>query len=243
MKVHQASGLTVHGLVVGDFMTNCYLLVLTGAAPAEDARGDHRPVESAAGEKAPVPPVCWAVDPGGEAETVQAFLRQHDLAPERILLTHGHADHIAGVRQLKQAFPAAVLTAPAGDERMLRSPLANLSLVFLRRVTCPAPEQAVNPGQHLQMRQLTWQVLDTSGHTPGGVSYYCLAAGVVLTGDALFADGVGRTDLPGASQERLIRNIRQHLLSLPDETVVLPGHGPPTSIGQERRHNPFLLPP
>ena len=85
-----------------------------------------------------------------------------------------------------------------------------------------------------------WDVLDTAGHTPGGVSYYCKEAGAVLSGDALFASGIGRTDIPGADTARLVGNIRSALLSLPDETRVLPGHGPATTIGTERRMNPFL---
>ena len=83
-------------------------------------------------------------------------------------------------------------------------------------------------------------MLDTSGHTPGGVSYYCPQENVVLTGDALFAESIGRTDMPGGRPGRLLRNICQHLLSLPEETQVLSGHGPASTIGHEKRHNPFL---
>ncbi len=90
------------------------------------------------------------------------------------------------------------------------------------------------------MGPFTWQVLDAAGHSPGGVAYYCAVAEVVLVGDALFAGSIGRTDIPGASESRLLKNIRDNLMSLPDGTRVLSGHGPATTIGEERRSNPFL---
>ena len=98
----------------------------------------------------------------------------------------------------------------------------------------------VRPGQTLTLGDSSWAVLDTSGHTPGGVSYYCESAAVAIVGDALFAGSIGRTDLPGTSTERLVSNIRSQLLSLPEQTRVLTGHGPETTIGVERQTNPFV---
>ena len=158
-----------------------------------------------------------------------------------ILLTHGHGDHIAGVEAVKKAFKGARLICPAADAEMLSDAMLNLSQPFGMTVTAPQADELIEPGQTVAIGPSQWLVLDTSGHTPGGVSYYCDEAGVVFTGDSLFAGSIGRTDIPGASTGRLLRNIRESLLSLPDETRVLPGHGPETTIGQERRTNPFIL--
>ena len=195
---------------------------------------------------------CWVVDPGG-GRAVADHLRAEDLVPVRILLTHGHGDHIAGAAALKAAFPASSLCCPAEDAALLSDAEANLSAPFGFPITAPQPDELVGPGDTITLGESghdgthagsgnssTWQVLDTSGHTAGGVSFYCAKAGVVLVGDALFAGSIGRTDLPGASTSRLIENVRRNLLSLPDQTRVLPGHGPATTIGAEKRSNPFV---
>lgn len=229
MILQVGGGMTIHCLVLGDFMTNCYVLPFAGGSP-----------EHAAGTSPAEVRNCWVADPGLSAGPLLDYLSRSRLSPERILLTHGHADHIAGVAAVKGAYPAAVITAPAGDAGLLTDPMANMSLPFGLEITAPAAEETVTPGDELQMGTLTWRVLDAAGHSPGGVAYYCAAAEVVLAGDALFAAGIGRTDMPGASESRLLKNIRENLLSLPDTTRVLPGHGPPTTIGEERRSNPYL---
>ncbi|HUS47422.1 MAG TPA: MBL fold metallo-hydrolase [Phycisphaerae bacterium] len=181
---------------------------------------------------------CAVVDPGmmeGEA------LPLGGEAPAMIVLTHGHGDHIAGVAALKAAFGGVRLLCPAGDAEMLSDGALNLSLAFGLDVTAPAADELLEPGQMVAIGPSQWLVLDSSGHTPGGVSFYCAEAGVVITGDSLFAGSIGRTDIPGASTGKLLRNIRRNLLTLPDDTRVLPGHGPETTIGCERRTNPFML--
>ncbi len=234
----QTGGLDVCCLVLGELMTNCYVLTVE-AAPVSGA-----PPGVAAGGPAgaPVPPekICWIVDPGLSPGPLLKHLRDGGLSPERILLTHGHADHIAGVAAVKQVCPAAVLICPSGDAHMLSDARANMSLPFGFKITAPPAEETIEPGAELQMGSLRWQVLDTAGHTPGGVSYYCPAAGVALTGDSLFAGSIGRTDIPGACEARLLEKIKTNLLALPDGTRVLPGHGSASTIGRERRSNPFL---
>ncbi|MGA2264838.1 MAG: MBL fold metallo-hydrolase [Phycisphaerae bacterium] len=183
----------------------------------------------------------WVVDPAWGLDDLLDVLRRQGPTPTRILLTHGHGDHIAGVNELKAAFPAARLCCPAGDEAMLTDPAKNLSATFGFNVTAGAADELLQAGQILMMEDLAWQVLDTSGHSPGSLSYYCAQARVVLAGDALFTGSIGRTDIPGASEVALLANIRTHLLSLPDTTAVLPGHGPATTVGHERRSNPFLI--
>jgi len=206
--------LQVHIFVLGPLATNCYLLRW--------------------GKE------CWVVDPSLWPEELLKFLRTAGAAPGRILLTHGHGDHIAGVGALKAAYPAARLCCPAADAGMLTDPVANVSATFGLSLSSPPADELLRPGQTLEAGGLTWQVLDTSGHTPGGVSFHCAEAGVVLTGDALFDQGIGRTDIPGADEERLLANIRGNLLTLPEGTRVLPGHGAETTIGEQRTNNPFL---
>ena len=206
--------LEIHTLALGDFQTNAYVLIDGGQ--------------------------CWIVDPGFGPEKLVEFLRGQDLTPTRILLTHGHADHIAGISELLAAWPGVPIFCPADDAEMLTDAMANLSGRFGLPVTSPPADELVRTGDVLEMNGSPWQVLDTSGHTAGGVSYYCAPAGVVITGDALFAGGIGRTDFPGGDFARLAENIRRNLYVLPPETRIYPGHGPGGTIGQEKRLNAFV---
>ena len=225
--------LSIRCIVVGDLMTNCYVLTV-GSKEGQNH--------------------CWVVDAGMQPEPLLEYLDKSTLTPERILLTHGHADHIAGVGDLKQRYPQAILTVPHAEAAMLSDPMMNMSLPFGLHITAPPPDETIQPGDELNLAGLIWKVLDVSGHTPGAVAYYCPATeidnpdknnstnstGVVFTGDALFAGSIGRTDIPGGDYQRLVKNIHENLLSLPDSTRVLPGHGPETTIGAERKLNPFL---
>ena len=201
----------IHSFVTGPLRTNTYLVADGGQ--------------------------CWIVDPGGDPSEIVECIRRLELTPAKILLTHGHGDHIAGAGRLKDAFDGLPLACPAGDEHMLSDPQMNLSEPFGFALTAPPADELLRPGQDLTLGESLWRVLDTSGHTPGGVSFYCAAEAVVIVGDTLFAAGIGRTDIPGASAGRLIGNIRENLFSLPATTRVLAGHGPETTIGAEK---PYL---
>ncbi len=183
---------------------------------------------------------AWVIDPGYGPDAVLEFLDSEDVRPSRVVLTHGHCDHLAGVEAVRAARQAATVCCPEADADMLLDAAANLSSMFGLPVTVAEPFQRFAPGQTLTLGETAWQVLDTSGHTPGGVSLYCPDEAVAFTGDALFAGGIGRTDFPGGDQDRLLRTIRENLLTLPDETRILPGHGPASTIGRERQGNPFL---
>ncbi len=186
---------------------------------------------------------CWIVDPSFPPQTqhIAHAVERARLKPSAIMLTHGHADHLAGVGSLKQLWPDAAVRIGQPDQAMLNDPQQNLSAQFGLPVLAGAqPDGDLCPQQELELDGLLWRVLDTSGHSPGSRSLYCPTQHVVITGDALFAGSIGRTDLPGASHSQLLENIRAQLMSLPAQTRVLPGHGPATTIDQERRSNPFL---
>jgi len=183
---------------------------------------------------------CWVIDPGMGPRGLLEFLARRQLCPDRAVLTHAHCDHVAGIRDLRASVGDVPVWCPAGDADMLTDPALNLSSAFGLPIALPPPDEVFRPGDTLKLGDSAWAVLDTSGHTPGGVSLYCAAEGVVFSGDALFARSIGRTDFPGADGARLVGNIRENLLSLPAETKVYPGHGPATSIGEEGRSNPFV---
>jgi glyoxylase-like metal-dependent hydrolase (beta-lactamase superfamily II) len=186
---------------------------------------------------------CWIVDPGFPPQTqeIAEAVKQAELKPSGIMLTHGHADHIAGVGPLKKRWPDVPVCIGRADADMLNTPQKNLSAQFgLPFLTSVKPNCDLEPNQQLLLDGLTWTVLDTSGHSPGGRSLYCPSQHVVITGDALFAGSIGRTDLPGSNHQQLLDNIAQNLLTLPRQTKVLPGHGPATTVADEQRSNPFL---
>jgi len=184
---------------------------------------------------------CWVVDVAPGAGPLIDHLRDVGAAGGKILLTHGHADHMGGVARLLAEMPEFQLCCPEGDLNMLEDPTENLSAMLGVPMTAGPVGEVIRPGEVLQLGAGRWQVLDTSGHTPGGVSFYSPQARVVLSGDALFAGGIGRCDFPHSNGADLMRNIRENLLSLPDETRLLSGHGPESTIGIERETNPFLI--
>lgn len=188
-------------------------------------------------------PDVWIVDPGlpPQPEQMLACLHRHALKRCAIVLTHCHADHIAGIRPLRAELGEIPIVCPTDEQELLTSAQTNLSAAFGVPITAPPADQLVAPGERLALAELMWQTLDVAGHSPGGLAYYCQTAGVAIVGDALFAEGIGRYDFPHSDRARLLRNIEEHLLSLPDETVVYPGHGPSATIGRIKTSNWTLL--
>ena len=178
------------------------------------------------------------IDPGGDAVDVLAAIGREHLSLVMIVNTHGHADHIIGNAALVRATGAPVAIG-VGDAPMLTRAAANLSLLLGREITSPPPDRLLRRGDELDLGDLRFTVRETPGHTPGGVSL--VGEGLAFTGDTLFAGGIGRTDLPGGDESALLDSIRRELLSLSDETLVYPGHGEATTIGEERVGNPFLI--
>lgn len=181
------------------------------------------------------------LDPGLEPELILGFLRQEGLSVAALLNTHGHADHIGGNAVLKHAFPAAPLIIGANDAAMLTDAEANLSGPFGLPITSPAADRTVNEGEAVEVAGMHFEVREIPGHSPGHVVFIYRGQPVqVFGGDVLFREGIGRFDFPGGSGESLLSGIRDKLFTLPDDTVVYPGHGPTTTIGHERRSNPYL---
>jgi glyoxylase-like metal-dependent hydrolase (beta-lactamase superfamily II) len=180
-------------------------------------------------------------DPGLQPDLILDVLREQGLTVAAVVNTHGHADHIGGNAALKDAFPQAPIIIGADDAVMLTDAAANLSAPFGFAVTSPPADRTVREGDVVEAAGLALEVLDVPGHSPGHVVYVCRAEPVVVFGgDVLFRGSIGRTDFPGGSHPLLLRGIREKLFTLPDDTVVYPGHGPVTKVGYEKRTNPFL---
>ena len=177
------------------------------------------------------------IDPGDEDELISERIEALAFKPRAILLTHGHGDHIGAVKALKERYRVPFYIG-RDDNPMLASPTDNLSALVGRDLVCPPADHLLDDGQAVTIGPLKFIVSHTPGHTPGGVCY--LAGKHLFCGDTLFKGSIGRTDLPGGSHEQLLDAIDRKLLTLPDEIICYPGHGPVTSIGEERRSNPFL---
>ena len=186
---------------------------------------------------------CWIVDPGlpDSVEQIMRHIGRDELQPQAVLITHGHLDHIAGLPELREKLGEIPIYIANEERAALTDPNENLSAgVGMPIVIGDLETRDLPAGGELTLDGVTWRILDTSGHSPGGRSFYCADAGVVIVGDALFQGSIGRVDFHHSNPDKLLSNIHENLLTLPGETRVYCGHGPTTTIGEEKQHNMFL---
>jgi glyoxylase-like metal-dependent hydrolase (beta-lactamase superfamily II) len=177
------------------------------------------------------------IDPGDEADRILLTLAEAKLTVTHIINTHGHFDHVGANRRMKQATGAPILIH-ALDAPMLRMLSRSAAAWGMSAENSPPPDRTIDEGDTISFGTITFKVIHTPGHTPGGVSLF--ADGCLFVGDTLFAGSVGRTDFPGGDFDALRSSIQQKLFTLGDEVQVFTGHGPETTIGEEKRHNPFV---
>jgi hydroxyacylglutathione hydrolase len=185
---------------------------------------------------------CLVVDPGLEPEKIVEYLEAAGLLPAAILNTHGHSDHVGGNAAMKRRWPECPLVIGSAEAAKLTDPMLNLSAIFATPLISPAADVTVEDGEIYSAGGFDLRVRLLPGHSSGHVVYIWEARDppVVFVGDVIFAGGIGRTDFPDGNFRQLEAGIHKLLFSLPDETRLLPGHGPPTTVGQEKRHNPFV---
>ena len=205
----------IEELVVGPLQTNCFVV------------GDEATREGI------------VIDPGGDAELILEAVKRLQLQIRLVVNTHGHFDHIMANREVMEATGAPLAIHP-DDAGMLTNPLRSFSFFLGEFHPSPPASVSLVEGGAVEVGSWRLKVLHTPGHSPGSVSLWQEQQGVVFSGDVLFNMGVGRTDFPGGSMRVLLQSIRDKLFTLPDDTTVYSGHGPKTTIGSERAHNPFL---
>lgn len=209
--------LTIHAFCLGQWQTNCYVLSVGSS--------------------------CWLVDAGFEPGEMLDALEERGLKLEKVVLTHAHLDHIAGLHDVRHRYPDVPILIHGDEEAFLTDTRLNLSASFVQPIVAPEAAGLLKDGDRLELGGLGFDVMHTPGHSPGGVTLFNPDHGVALVGDTLFAGSIGRFDFPTSDGPALMQSIQDKLMALPDETRVLPGHGPETSIGRERASNPYLNQP
>jgi glyoxylase-like metal-dependent hydrolase (beta-lactamase superfamily II) len=194
---------------------------------------------------------AMVIDPGGDGDFLVEEIKALHARPLYLVNTHGHADHMAANGDIKAAFPEIQILIHADDAELLTNPQKNLSFFIGEEISSPPADRLLKDGDKIALGGNAFKVIHIPGHTRGGICLYCekpdgKTPGVVFTGDTLFQMGIGRTDFPdpdfseAQKFKMLTGGIREKILTLPEETVVYPGHGPATTVGNEKRRNPFL---
>ena len=179
------------------------------------------------------------IDPGEKEPKLLDYITEEDLTVEAIILTHGHYDHIAGVEWLKDNTHAPVICGK-DEVKVLSSPTYNLSPLFGGGELTLVPDRTLEDNEEVTFGELKFKTIFTPGHTEGGICLYFENEMVLVSGDTLFAMSIGRTDFPGGSYRDIVDSLKNRLMPLPDDTIVLPGHGPKTTIATEKRLNPYM---
>jgi len=180
------------------------------------------------------------IDPGDQIEDVLALIEKHNLQVKQIVITHAHIDHVGGAMKLRVATGAPILLNQ-NDFALLKMLDVQAAWIGMKNPGKVEIDGSVGQADTIQAGSLTANVIHTPGHTEGSVCLYFPAESKLIAGDTLFAGNIGRTDLPGGSMEKIIDSLHEKVMALPDDTLVVPGHGPLTTIGEERESNPFLV--
>jgi glyoxylase-like metal-dependent hydrolase (beta-lactamase superfamily II) len=220
-------GMHVETLVVGPLGTNCYVLSSGDSGEAGDGSGE---VSGDSGE-------AIIIDPGGSFERIRDYIERSGVKPVMIVLTHGHSDHMASAARLAAEYGIGVAMHENDIDTLERS-VADAPMWGLGSPDNVSTTRRLSAGDKIEFGEAKGTVLHTPGHTKGGISI--LFDGAVFVGDTLFAGSIGRTDFFGGDMKTILASIRSELFTLPDDTVVYTGHGPATTIGEEKRHNPFF---
>jgi len=207
----------IHPFVLGDYQTNCFVVTTPGSRN------------------------CWIVDCGFQPSEMLDFVESEGLQPEAILLTHAHSDHIAGIDEAIKRFGNKPIFLHESEAEWCANPMLNLSGMVGTPVSVSPPTDLLKGGETLDLNGNEWRVIHTPGHSPGGVCYVHEPSQQAIVGDAIFAGSIGRIDFPTSSPNDMRHTIFEVLMKLPDDMVIYPGHGPKSTIGRERRSNPFVL--
>lgn len=207
------SSILVKTLTVGQVQTNCYLI-------------SNQETKEAV-----------LVDPGDHASFLMQKCSDEGLTVTAILLTHGHFDHISAVPEIKEKL-GTVIYAGEKEANMLQDPVLNLTWSYLNQRISIVPERLLKDGEEFELIGRKWQLIETPGHTAGSVCYWMKEEDILISGDTLFLESLGRSDLPTGSTAAIVDSITRKLFALPDKTTVYPGHGEPTTIAHEKQHNP-----
>lgn len=209
--------LSVQTFTLGQWQTNCFVLAVGKS--------------------------CWIVDAGFDPEAMLDAIDAQGLEVEQVVLTHAHLDHIAGLHMVRHRHRDVPILIHADEESFLTDTRLNLSAAIAEPVVAPEATGLIHHGEQLELNGVAFEIRHTPGHSPGGITLIQHETNLVIVGDTLFAGSIGRHDFPTSDGPRLMQSINEQLMTLPDEMQVLPGHGPATTIGQERATNPFLNQP